>query len=267
MQYTVDGVIVREAIVGDNDKMLTIITPESGRISVMAKGARSSKSKTLAATQLYTYGNYEIYEKGDHKWLRGASAQDSFFEMRNTIEGLSLAAYLADLAYELTGEGEDSSEMLRLTLNAFYAIAKKKAPLPIIKGVYELRSASREGFRPDLSGCRHFRSGEEDKIYLDVMNGCVICSQCMRKRAAKQTSFMTSSAYAEENEEKSLLLPITPSVLAAMRYAVDAPLSRMLSFKLDGADETDMFSRAAEEYLLNHLERGFASLEFYKSMI
>ena len=78
---------------------------------------------------------------------------------------------------------------------------------------------------------------------------------------------MAGSAYADENEEKSLLLPITPSVLAAMRYAMDAPLSRMLSFKLDGQDELDMFSRAAEEYLLNHLERGFTSLEFYKCMI
>ena len=267
MQYTVDGVIVREVNVGDNDKMLTIITPEGGRIGVMAKGARSSKSKTLAATQLYTYGNFEIYEKGDFKWLRGASVLDSFFEMRNTIEGLSLAAYLADIAYELTGEGEDSTEILRLTLNSFYAIAKKKAPLSIIKGVFELRAAAYEGFRPDLAGCRHFRSGEEDKIYLDVMNGCVICSQCMQKKTDKQKSFMMGSAYADENEEKSLLLPITPSVLAAMRYAVDAPLNRMLSFKLDGDDETEMFSRAAEEYLLNHLERGFTSLEFYKCMI
>ena len=267
MQYTVDGVIVREVNVGDNDKLLTIITPESGRISVMAKGARSSKSKTLAATQLYTYGNFEIYEKGDYKWLRGASVQESFFDMRNTIEGLSLAAYLAYIAYELTGDGEDSSEMLRLTLNAFYAISKKIAPLSIIKGVYELRSAAREGFRPDLSGCRHFRGGEEENIYLDVMNGCVICSQCMQKKAEKQKEFMTGSAYADENEEKSLLLPITPSVLAAMRYAMDAPLSRMLSFKLDGQNEIDMFSRAAEEYLLNHLERGFTSLEFYKCMI
>ena len=266
MQYTVDGLIVREAIVGDNDKMLTIITAENGRIGVMAKGARSSKSKALAATQLYTYGNFEIYEKGDYKWLRNASVEESFFEMRNTIEGLSLAAYLADLACEFTGEGEDSSEILRLTLNAFYAIAKKIAPLEIIKGVYELRSASREGFQPDLSGCKHCRDGEE-QLYLDVMNGSVICSKCMQIKADKQISFMTRSAYAIENEEKSLLLPITRSVLAAMRYAIDAPLSRILSFKLDGKDEINMFSRVAEEYLLNHLERGFTSLEFYKSMI
>lgn len=266
MQYTVDGLIVREAAVGDNDKMLTIITAQNGRIGVMAKGARSSKSKTLAATQLYTYGNYEIYEKGDYKWLRSASVEESFFEMRNTIEGLSLASYLADLACEFTGEGEDSSEILRLTLNSFYAISKKRAPLEIIKGVYELRSASREGFQPDLSGCRHFKDGEE-QLYLDVMNGCVICSRCLQTKAEKQISFMAKSVYADENEEKSLLLPITRSVLAAMNYAIYAPLSRMFSFRLDGKDESGMFSRAAEEYLLNHLERGFTSLEFYKSMI
>jgi hypothetical protein len=40
----------------------------------------------------------------------------------------------------------------------------------------------------------------------------------------------------------------------------------MFSFNLDGKDEIAMFSRLAEEYLLNHLERGFSSLDFYKTL-
>lgn len=263
MQYTVDGVIVREAVVGDNDKMLTIITPESGKISVMAKGSRSAKSKTLAPTQLYTYGNYEIYEKGDYKWLRGGSIIEGFYEMRNTIEGLSLATYLADIAIDLTGEDTAASEMLRLLLNSFFAISKRNVPFSIVKGVFELRAAAHEGFCPDLSGCKH----DTEQIYLDVMNGRVICSECMQKRSAKRAEEVVHSAYADENTERSLLLPITPSVLAAMNYAIYAPVARMFSFRLDGEDESDMFSRAAEEYLLHHLERGFTSLDFYKNMI
>ena len=263
MQYTVDGIIVREAVVGDNDKLLTIITPESGKISVMAKGSRSAKSKTLAPTQIYTYGNYEIYEKGDYKWLRGASIIESFFEMRNTIEGISLASYLADIALELTGEDAAATEILRLLLNSFFAISKRNVPLSVVKGVFELRAAAHEGFCPDLSGCKH----DVEQIYLDVMNGRVICSECMQKRAVKRIEDAVQSAYADESTERSLLLPITPSVLAAMNYAIYAPVARMFSFKLDGADENGMFSRAAEEYLLHHLERGFSSLDFYKSMI
>ena len=63
MQYTTDGLVIREVNVGDNDKMLTILTPDRGRIGVMAKGSRSLKSQVLSTAQLYTYGNYEIYEK------------------------------------------------------------------------------------------------------------------------------------------------------------------------------------------------------------
>ena len=36
MQYTVDGLVLREVNVGENDKMLTLLTPDKGRIGVMA---------------------------------------------------------------------------------------------------------------------------------------------------------------------------------------------------------------------------------------
>ena len=266
MSYTTDGLVIREIAVGENDKMLTLLTPDQGRITVVAKGARSLRSQVLSVAQLYSYGNYEIHEKGDYKWLRGGSLIEGFFGLREDIERLSLAAYIADVACELTGEELPSIEMLRMTLNTFYAISKGKKSHAIIKGVYELRAAGFSGFMPELSGCRYCKSDSADRLYLDVMNGCCVCSDCINKRALKQSASRIRSAYDDEQELRSILLPITPSVLAAMRYAVQSLPERMFSFNLDGKDEMDMFSRAAEEYLLHHLERGFTSLDFYKSM-
>ena len=125
MQFTTDGLVIREVNVGENDKMLTILTPERGRIGVMAKGSRSLKSQVLSTAQLYTYGNYEIYEKNDRNWLRGGSVIEGFYGIRDDIEKLSLAAYIADVACELSGEDEAATEMLRMTLNTFFAISKK----------------------------------------------------------------------------------------------------------------------------------------------
>lgn len=262
MQYTTDGLIVREVAVGDCDKMLTILTPEYGQIGVMAKGAKSIKKGDTAATELYTYGNYEIYEKNDRNWLRGGSVIEGFFGLRNDIEKIALAAYLADIACELTGEGLPSPDMLKMTLNSFFAIASDKKPRSIIKAVYELRAAGNSGYMPDLSGCAFCRKENGEGLYLDVMNGCITCSECMMRQAAHVTR-----PPSDESEERTVLLPINGSVLAAMRYAIYAPGERMLSFKLNGDDENAMFSRAAEEYLLHHLERGFSSLEFYKSLL
>lgn len=261
MQYTTDGLVVREVAVGDSDKMLTLLTPEYGQIGVMAKGSRSAKSRSLAATELYTYGNFEIYEKNDRNWLRSGSVIEGFFDLRNDIEKIALAAYLADIACELTGEGLPSPDMLRMTLNSFYAIAKEKKPRHIIKGVYELRAASRSGYMPDLSGCDLCRKESGDGLYLDVMNGRIICSECMMKRSAHVRPS------EEDREHRTILIPLNGSVLAAIRYAIQAPGERMLSFELKGEDENAMFTKAAEEYLLHHLERGFNSLEFYKSLM
>ena len=261
MQYTTDGLIVREVAVGDSDKMLTILTPEYGQIGVMAKGAKSIKKGATAATELYTYGNYEIYEKNDRNWLRGGSVVEGFFGLRNDIEKIALAAYLADLACELTGEGLPSPDMLKMTLNAFYAIASDRKPRNLVKAVYELRAAAHSGYMPDLSGCSLCRKEGVEGLYLDVMNGCITCSECMMKQAAHVRH------PSEDEGERSVLIPINGSVLAAMRYAVCAPGERMLSFKLNGEEENAMLSKAAEEYLLNHLERGFSSLDFYKSLL
>lgn len=267
MQYTTDGLVIKETPVGENDKLLTILTPDRGRIGVVAKGARSLKSQVLSVAQLYSYGNYEIHEKGDYKWLRGGGLIEGFFGLRENIERISLAAYIADVANELTGEGLPSVEILRMTLNTFYSISKGQKPHALIKGVYELRSAGFSGFMPELSGCRYCKREGLENIYLDVMNGCCVCSDCINKRAQKQSAAQLHSAYDDENELRHVLLPISASVLAAMRYSVQALPERMFSFNLDGEEEMSMFSRAAEEYLLNHLERGFASLEFYKSIM
>ena len=266
MQYTVDGLVLREVNVGENDKMLTLLTPDKGRIGVMAKGTRSVKSKVLATAQLYTYGNYEIYEKGDFKWLRGGSVIEGFYGIRDDIEKLSLAAYIADVACELSGEDESATDILRMTLNTFFAISKKIRPLSQIKGVFELRAAAYAGFMPELAGCKYCKRGDIEGLYLDVMNGCVLCSECINKRAQKRAP-EKRSAYDDLDSEMNILVPISPSVLAAMNYAVLSLPERMFSFSLDGKDENDMFARAAEEYLLNHLERGFTTLDFYKSMI
>jgi DNA repair protein RecO (recombination protein O) len=266
MSYTTDGLVIREIAVGENDKMLTLLTPDRGRISVVAKGARSLRSQVLSVAQLYSYGNYEIHEKGEYKWLRGGSLIEGFFGLREDIDRLSLAAYIADIACELTGEDLPSIEMLRMTLNTFYAISKGQKSHALLKGVYELRAAGFSGFMPELAGCRYCKSDSSDRLYLDVMNGCCVCSDCINKRALKQSAAQLQSVYDDERELRNILLPITPSVLAAMRYVINALPERMFSFNLDGKDEMDMFSRAAEEYLLHHLERGFTSLDFYKSI-
>ena len=58
----VKGIILSENSMGDYDKMLTILTPNFGKISCAAKGARRPKSALLAGTQLFCFGEYLMYK-------------------------------------------------------------------------------------------------------------------------------------------------------------------------------------------------------------
>ena len=45
LELRVKGLIVRETLLGETDKLLSVLTSEYGRIPVMAKGARSEERR------------------------------------------------------------------------------------------------------------------------------------------------------------------------------------------------------------------------------
>ena len=262
MRGTVDGLVLREVAVGESDKLLTVLTADYGKILMSAKGVRSMKSKSLSLCRLFTYGNFEFYEKGGKRWLAGGSVNDSFFGLNSDIEGFSLAAYIAEIASEITGEGVAAGEVLRMTLNSFYAIEKRLKPLALIKGAYELFAVRVSGLEPDVSACRECGEAFPSVAYLDVMNGSLVCESCMSRNSSGHTPIPEVDKY----EARNILFPISPSVLASLRYVIGASPSRLFAFELK--DEGDMadFSRLGETYLQNHLERGFDTLSFLKTV-
>lgn len=264
MVWTVDGLVIRESSVGDHDKLITLLTADKGQIRVMAKGARSPRSKIGAATQLFSYGNYELYAKGELNWVRGASLNESFYGLRTRVDALFLASYLCEVACEITGEGVPAEEVLRMTLNSLYAIAKQIKPPEQIKAVYELRAAGLSGYMPDLHGCERCAEVHPAFSYLDVMNGALICRDCLIRRPVTVDELAADSV--NEHGERTLLLPMSHSVLSAVRYVLSAPSAKMFSFALKSEEDMADFARVGEDYLLNHLEKGFHSIELFKSV-
>ena len=60
-------------------------------------------------------------------------------------------------------------------------------------------------------------------------------------------------------------MPLTAGVLAALRHIMWCPRKRLLAFRLDG-EGLSRLSQAGEAYLMTRLERGFRTLDFYKSI-
>lgn len=256
MQYAVDGLVIREVESGENDKRIDLLTAEHGKISVIAKGARSYRSKYMNSVPLFTYGNYEISARNGFSWLAGASVNEPFYELRDNIDRLALASYIVDVAGELSREGEEAGELLRLTLNMLYAISKDIKSGTLIKAVYELRAMSISGYMPEITGCSVCHKRDSENMYLDIMNGVLKCSDCLN-------TLKNSVENINPHEVRNILSYVGPSALSAARYILTAPCEKLLSFSIDEKAEAEL-GKMTETYLLNQLERSFVSLDFYR---
>ena len=262
MRKACDGLILRVTDVGTHDRSLVLLTADEGKLHIIAKGARSVKSKYASLCRICAHVNVELYEKQQLHWLSGGSLNNAFFDLCEDLCTFSLATYIMQLAEEITGEDMPAEDVLRMSLNTLYALEKKLYPIEHIKATYELFAAGVSGFVPDLSSCADCSCSDfKGDLWLDVMNGALLCDECKAKR-----NIASSPVDTDKFETRRILLPINTSVLEAMRYVLSAPLQRIFSYGINDQKSFDMFCRTAELYLLNHLERDFSTLHFYRSI-
>ena len=82
----VKGVILSENNMGDYDKMLTMLTPNFGKISCVAKGARRPKSALLAGTQMFCFGEYMMYQGTSTYHINSCETIEIFYKLRTDLE-------------------------------------------------------------------------------------------------------------------------------------------------------------------------------------
>lgn len=257
MRFDIDGLVLRETAVRENDKYLDILTAERGRISVYGRGLRNHKSKNTEATMPLAYSRFTLdRQREDFIVLTEAEKIEYYYDPRLGLEISTLSMYICELLREVTLPVQDQRSVLRLALNSLHALTNKLYGLELIKAVFELRLMSEIGYMPDLSTCESCGKGEgEAGCLLDVMNGSLLCPKCADQRAQ----------LPPEDGTALILSPLSPPALEAMRYVIRAPLNRLFAFRCDDAALAEM-SAACEGYLVNHLERNFTTLSFYKQV-
>lgn len=239
-----DGLVVRQVNYKDNDQILTVLTKEHGLMTLKARGVRSRSSRLKGACQLLAYSEFTVFENRGFHTIDEANAIQMFPELRTDIELLSLASYFAQVVEVLSQEDMPNPELLSLTLNALYALCRRLCTPELVKAAFELRAACLGGYTPELSGCAVCGDPEPDRF--DVRGGILCCASC--------------------SAGEGLRLPVSPGSLAAMRYLVSCDAKRLFSFRLEGRAVKELCD-LAETYLQTQLERGFYTLDFYKSLL
>ena len=77
------GIVIKIANSSENDKILTVLTAERGKIRVFCKGAKKLKSAFLASTEFLSFSDMLLFEgNGDLYNLNSAEAINVFYNLR-----------------------------------------------------------------------------------------------------------------------------------------------------------------------------------------
>lgn len=246
MLLTTPGLVLRVTKTGESDRVLSILTPQLGVISAIAKGSLRLRSKLHSATGLFCYAEFALFQGKGMFVVDDAAVKEVFFGLHEDVEAMALAMYCAEFTATLSPEGEDAEKQLRLLLNTLYLLSEKKRPPRLVKAVFEIRALSTCGYMPDLVACAGCMKYDGGAFYFDPEQAQLLCAEC----AAKQDR--------TPNLEEA--------ALAAMRHAAYAEDAKLFSFQL-GEAALAQFGAAAGQYALYCLDKPLKTLPFLETVL
>lgn len=246
MHLKIQALVLRVTDYNDRDALLTLLSRNHGKMTVKARGLRRKNSPLVAPCQLLAYGEFVLFEYKGQYTVNEAYSIELFQALRRDLTKLSLGTYFAQVAELVSQEDLPNPELLSLLLNSLHGLAKLNLPEIMVKAVFELRAACLAGYTPDLFGCHVCGSQEPDRF--DLSEGQLECHGCRHLGVS------------------GIRMPVTPSVLDAMRYICYCDPKKLFAFQV-GQDTMERLADISEAYLTTQLERGFSTLDFYKSLL
>lgn len=178
-----DAIILHSRKQGETSKILRLYTREFGKMTAMAKGSRSTRSKYLGALEPFTHVSLVFYKKENRlmNYLSDASITESFSSLHAQLGKMALAAVACEMIDKSEQEDHSHPEQFHLLLDTLRALDQHKISLRNIIRAFQIQFISMAGFAPELESCHFCRRSSVDALnYFSPELGLYSCSQCGR---------------------------------------------------------------------------------------
>ncbi len=151
--YKANAVVLHRINLGETDKILTLLSRESGKLNAVAKGARRPTSKLSGATELFTFSKMLLATGKSLDIISQGEIRESFPALRDDLALMTRATYLCELTDRFVEEREPNQDLFDLLLSALYLMQRKADEPDVIVHAYELRLLTERGYAPQIYAC------------------------------------------------------------------------------------------------------------------
>lgn len=179
--HRTEGIVLKNIDYSETSKIVTLLTPDRGKIAGLVKGAKRPRSRFGSSLEPITHIELLFYEKRDRP-LRNVTQTDiieSFGSIKGDFDRLAYAGYFVELCDRFVQEGEESGDVFSFMLESLRLLCEWKGALELLATGFGLRFLALAGFAPVLDACAQCGSTSlRGKVRFCADEGGILCQNC-----------------------------------------------------------------------------------------
>ncbi|QQS19345.1 DNA repair protein RecO [Candidatus Saccharibacteria bacterium] len=149
-QRRTTAIVLTRVNYGEADRIITVLTPDSGKLSLIAKGVRKVRSKLAGGIELFSTSEITyIPGRGNISTLVSARLSRHYGHIVENIDRTMLGYELIKLLHKVT-EDEPETAYFGLLEQAFLALDDQNVPVNLIRIWFSAQLLRLAGHSPNL---------------------------------------------------------------------------------------------------------------------
>ncbi|MBT9163222.1 MAG: DNA repair protein RecO [Chloroflexi bacterium] len=176
--YKTEAIVLKHTNLGEADRILTLFTPNMGKLKALVRGARRSRSKLGGHVEPLTHCSLVLARGRNLDTVTQSQTIGGFLSIRNDLWLTAQALYLIELADVFTAERSENYPVYKLLLDALHELGKVRC-VELLFRYFELQLLGHVGYQPQLRDCLNCRSPLRPvENFFSPSGGGVLCPNC-----------------------------------------------------------------------------------------
>jgi DNA repair protein RecO (recombination protein O) len=181
--YRDEGVVLRTMRLGEADRIITLATPEHGKVRAVAKGVRKTKSRIGARLEPLSHVNMLCWDGRELDVVTQVEVVHSFRPIRENLDKMVPAMTMLEIVDQVAVERHAMPELFTMLVGALRTLATNDSPLVLAAFCWKLLTV--EGVGPIVDACA--TCGDPGPLVaFDGAEGGFLCRTCRRGQSVAE---------------------------------------------------------------------------------
>ncbi|MBO5103366.1 MAG: DNA repair protein RecO [Clostridia bacterium] len=178
-QLITQGIVLRAIDCGERDKIITIYTPEKGRVTAILKGVRKLTAKMKFASQPFCFAQFRLVGRQEMMTVAGASEIESFFDITQSYAKMVCGSAILEMTDHISVLGEPNYILFDALKQTLRLLANSDIEPDLILMRYALGVFKISGYAMELKTCAVCgKPLNQDMTAFDLETGDFNCYKC-----------------------------------------------------------------------------------------